>query len=235
MDKDHAKILKEGYEAERKKMISEGASKFAILTHKMDFLAKMSIEDPHHYDFCDYVKKRIVSPHHHIVACDKGAKSKAIMLARHNIDHVEARERYEQALKIKIPTSDEFYVKEIRSNYWSVLNKCRTGVGEIDIRGFDEGDEDVNGKDVIIVDDVIDSGESLINAVEFLHSKGAKSIMACVTHGIFTGRCVDRIITCEHLDKLYVSDSLPQNLVVLDSKKIEIINIVANSILRKSV
>lgn len=177
------------------------------------------------YDFWDYVKKRIVSPHHHIVACNKGAKSNAIMIARHNIDDVEARERYEQVLKIKIPTSDECYIKEIRSNYWSVLNKCRTGIG------FYEGEEDVNGKDVILVDDIIGSGESLINAVEFLHSKGAKSIMACVTHGRFTGDSFNKIITCEHLGELYVSDSLPQCLVVSDAKKITIINIVANSIL----
>ena len=52
---------------------------------------------------------------------------------------------------------------------------------------------DVDGKDVIIVDDIIDTGGSLIAATNILRENGAKNIYVCVSHGIFSHNAIQRI------------------------------------------
>ena len=52
---------------------------------------------------------------------------------------------------------------------------------------------DVSGKDVIIVDDIIDTGGSLIAATNILRENGAKDIYVCVAHGIFSHNGITRI------------------------------------------
>jgi len=52
---------------------------------------------------------------------------------------------------------------------------------------------DVKGKDVIIVDDIIDTGGSLIAATNILREYGAKDIYVCVSHGIFSHNAITRI------------------------------------------
>ena len=52
---------------------------------------------------------------------------------------------------------------------------------------------DVAGKNVIIVDDIIDTGGSLIAATNILRDSGAKDIYVCVSHGIFSHNAITRI------------------------------------------
>ena len=52
---------------------------------------------------------------------------------------------------------------------------------------------DVSGKDVIIVDDIIDTGGSLIAAANILKENGAGNIYVCVSHGIFSHNAITRI------------------------------------------
>lgn len=52
---------------------------------------------------------------------------------------------------------------------------------------------DVSGKDVIIVDDIIDTGGSLVAASNILREYGAKDIYVCVSHGIFSHNAITRI------------------------------------------
>ncbi len=67
---------------------------------------------------------------------------------------------------------------------------------------------EVSGKNVIIVDDLIATGSSLIEAVEALKKAGAKTIYAAITHGILSGPAIQRIDQCEGLEKLFISDSV---------------------------
>ncbi len=69
---------------------------------------------------------------------------------------------------------------------------------------------EVEGKNVIIVDDLIATGSSLIEAVEALKKAGAKTIYAAITHGILSGPAIQRIDQCGGLEKLLISDSVPQ-------------------------
>jgi len=68
---------------------------------------------------------------------------------------------------------------------------------------------EVEGKDVILVDDLIATGSSLIEAIEALKKAKAKSICAAVTHGVLSGPAIERIEQCRDLDKLVISDSIP--------------------------
>ncbi|MDD5097900.1 MAG: ribose-phosphate pyrophosphokinase [Candidatus Omnitrophica bacterium] len=68
---------------------------------------------------------------------------------------------------------------------------------------------EVEGKNVIIVDDMIATGSSLIEAVEALKKAKAKTIYAAITHGILSGPAIERIQECKGLEKLLITDSVP--------------------------
>ena len=68
---------------------------------------------------------------------------------------------------------------------------------------------EVEGKNVIIVDDMIATGSSLIEAVEALKKAKAKAIYAAIAHGILSGPAIERIEQCKGLEKLLITDSVP--------------------------
>ena len=68
---------------------------------------------------------------------------------------------------------------------------------------------EVEGKNVIIIDDMIATGSSLIEAVEALKKAKAKTIYAAITHGILSGPAIERVDQCKGLEKLLISDSVP--------------------------
>jgi ribose-phosphate pyrophosphokinase len=67
---------------------------------------------------------------------------------------------------------------------------------------------DVEGKDVILIDDMVDTAGTMVKAAEVLKKKGATSVMACCTHPVLSGPAYERIENGV-LDELVVSDSLP--------------------------
>ncbi len=74
---------------------------------------------------------------------------------------------------------------------------------------------EVAGKNAIIIDDLIATGSSLIEAVEALKKAKAKSVRAAISHGVLSGPAVERIDKCKDLTELLISDSIP----LADSKK----------------
>ena len=67
---------------------------------------------------------------------------------------------------------------------------------------------DVTGKDVILIDDMIDTAGTIVKASKVLKSKGANSVMACCTHPVLSGPAYDRI-DGSVIDELVVSDTIP--------------------------
>jgi ribose-phosphate pyrophosphokinase len=67
----------------------------------------------------------------------------------------------------------------------------------------------VAGKNAIIVDDLVATGSSTIEAAETLKKAKAKSIIAAITHGVLSGPAIERIDKCKALEKLLISDSIP--------------------------
>jgi len=68
---------------------------------------------------------------------------------------------------------------------------------------------DVEGRDVIILDDMVDTAGTLTKAADALKAKGATSVMACCTHGVLSGPAFERIANSS-LDELVVTDTIPQ-------------------------
>jgi ribose-phosphate pyrophosphokinase len=67
---------------------------------------------------------------------------------------------------------------------------------------------DVTGRDCVIVDDMIDTAGTLEGAARALQEKGAKSIIACASHGVLSGPAVQRI-TRSPLTEVIVTDTIP--------------------------
>ncbi|HDZ5066048.1 TPA: ribose-phosphate pyrophosphokinase [Campylobacter jejuni] len=67
---------------------------------------------------------------------------------------------------------------------------------------------DVKDKEVILVDDIIDTAGTMVKAAEALKEKGAKSVMACCTHAVLSGKAYERIARGA-LDELVVTDTIP--------------------------
>ena len=70
-----------------------------------------------------------------------------------------------------------------RRNYSVVVN------GKNPIEAHEYLGQDLHGKDVLIVDDMISSGESLLDVATQLKSRGAKRVFACASFGLFTDGC----------------------------------------------
>jgi len=66
----------------------------------------------------------------------------------------------------------------------------------------------VEGKDVLIVDDLIDTAGTFVGAVGALKEKGAKDIYGSITHPLLSGKALERIEASE-INTLYVSDTIP--------------------------
>ena len=80
---------------------------------------------------------------------------------------------------------------------------------------------DVRGRDCVLVDDIVDSGGTLINAVEALLDKGgATSVSAYVTHGVLSGQAVNKI-DLSRFRKVLVTDSIAATRAVMESSKIQ--------------
>lgn len=67
---------------------------------------------------------------------------------------------------------------------------------------------DVNGKNILLVDDMIATGKSLVEAVRFLRKQGAKEINACCSHAVFSGSAAQLIQNSE-INEVLVTDSIP--------------------------
>src|SRR5512140_2028288 len=67
---------------------------------------------------------------------------------------------------------------------------------------------EVEGRNVVIVDDIIDTAGTLIHTVQALHEKGAKSISASCTHAVLSGPAISRI-NQSVLDQVIVTNTMP--------------------------
>ncbi|MBN1638709.1 MAG: ribose-phosphate pyrophosphokinase [Ignavibacteriales bacterium] len=76
---------------------------------------------------------------------------------------------------------------------------------------------DVKDKNVLLVDDLIDTGGTFVSAVNALKERGAQKIFGAVTHPVLSGNAIEKIENSP-IDKLYVTDSVPIKNLSEDSK-----------------
>ena len=82
----------------------------------------------------------------------------------------------------------------------------------------------VKGKTCIIVDDIIDSGGTIVNAASALIERGAKEVHVYVTHGVLSGKAVQKIKN-SNIKRLIITDTIDNSERVKGAKNIEILTI----------
>ena len=82
----------------------------------------------------------------------------------------------------------------------------------------------VKGKTCIIVDDIIDSGGTIVNAADALLKRGAKEVHVYITHGVLSGEAVEKIKK-SRIKNLVVTDTIDNSDKVKKSRNIEILSI----------
>jgi ribose-phosphate pyrophosphokinase len=96
------------------------------------------------------------------------------------------------------------YAKRLGSSL-AIIDKRRTGANKTEVMNIIG---DVEGRNVFIVDDIIDTAGTLIHSAEALMAKGAKSISASSTHAVLSGQAIPRI-NASALDKVITTNSMP--------------------------
>jgi ribose-phosphate pyrophosphokinase len=96
-------------------------------------------------------------------------------------------------------------------------------VGEMTIIG------DVENKNVVLVDDIVDTAGTLTSAANKLKDQGAKSVRACITHPVLSGDAYDKIKNSS-LTELAVSDTLPLEEDIYKIKTISCAELFAKAI-----
>jgi ribose-phosphate pyrophosphokinase len=67
----------------------------------------------------------------------------------------------------------------------------------------------VKGKIALLVDDIVATGGSLVEAAEALEEQGAKAVYAAVSHGVLSGNALERIRNCKIMKEVVITDSIP--------------------------
>jgi len=80
---------------------------------------------------------------------------------------------------------------------------------------------DVEGKDVVLIDDIIDTAGTICKAAEIMMQNGARSVRALCTHAVLSGPAYDRI-EASVLEELVVTDTIP---LKKESSKIKVVTI----------
>lgn len=83
---------------------------------------------------------------------------------------------------------------------------------------------DVRDKFAIVVDDIVDTAGTLVTAGEALYEKGAKSVMACITHPVLSGPAVERLANSK-FSQLVVTDTIPLSQEAQQLSKIKVVSV----------
>lgn len=83
---------------------------------------------------------------------------------------------------------------------------------------------DVSGRTCIIIDDMIDTANTLCKAASALKENGAKQVFAYATHPVFSGQAVDRINNSD-IDQVVVTDTIPLDATAKSCERIRVVSI----------
>ena len=83
---------------------------------------------------------------------------------------------------------------------------------------------DVKNKDCVIVDDIIDSGGTIVNAADALIKKGARNIYVFITHAVLSGEAIKNIQK-SRIKKLVITDTIDNSKKIKKANKIQVLSI----------
>ena len=103
----------------------------------------------------------------------------------------------------------------------AIVDKRRDRPGESEVMNIIGS---VEGRSCILIDDIVDSGGTLVNAADALLEQGAKEVYAYITHGVLSGGAVARIASSK-LKELVITDSIMPTEAVKVARNIRVISI----------
>lgn len=103
----------------------------------------------------------------------------------------------------------------------AIIDKRRSGPGKSEVMNVIGN---VKNKICVIIDDLVDSGGTIVNAAAALKSKGAKDVYAYVVHGVLTGEAVKKINTSK-IKKFIISNSIMNIKKIKKSAKFQTISV----------
>ena len=103
----------------------------------------------------------------------------------------------------------------------AIIDKRRPAPGKSEVMNIIG---EVKNKTCVIVDDIIDSGGTIVNAAQAIINKGAKDVYVYITHAVLSGTAVERIEKSK-IKKLITTDTIDNSKKIGKSKKIEVISI----------
>jgi ribose-phosphate pyrophosphokinase len=103
----------------------------------------------------------------------------------------------------------------------AIIDKRRTEVNVAEVMHIVG---EVEGQHCLIVDDLIDTGGTLVKGVEALLGQGAKSVRACATHAVLSGPAVERIGKSEIVE-VVVTNSIPLSKAGAKCSKIRVLSV----------
>ena len=103
----------------------------------------------------------------------------------------------------------------------AIIDKRRSGPGRSEVMNVIGN---VKNKICIVLDDLVDSGGTIVNAAKELKNKGAREVYAYVVHGVLTGKAVDKINNSK-IKKFIITNSIENSKKVSKSKKFETVSI----------
>ena len=103
----------------------------------------------------------------------------------------------------------------------AIIDKRRPAPGKSEVMNIVGN---IKNKNCIIVDDIIDSGGTIINAVKALKEKGAKDVYVYITHAVLSGEAINKIEKSQ-IKKLIATDTIDNSKKIGKAKKIEIISL----------
>ena len=103
----------------------------------------------------------------------------------------------------------------------AIIDKRRPGPGKSEVMNVIGN---VKNKTCIIIDDIIDSGGTIVNAAEALINRGAKEVHVYITHGVLSGEAVEKIKK-SRIKNLVITDTIDNSNKLKNVKNIEVLSI----------
>jgi ribose-phosphate pyrophosphokinase len=113
----------------------------------------------------------------------------------------------------------------------AIIDKRRERAGDSEVMNVIG---EVGGRTCILVDDIVDSGGTLVNAADALLDQGAKDVYAYITHGVLSGGAVARI-SASQLKELVITDSIQASeavRVAVNIRELSIATLIGDAIAR---
>ena len=96
-----------------------------------------------------------------------------------------------------------------------IINKIREKANQVEsmqVLG------DAKDKNAIIIDDLVDTGGTLMRASTELKKQGAKAVYIYCTHGVFSSDAIEKLSNCEAIDRLYITNTIDKSDQLINDK-----------------